>query len=347
VLLQAMPQALLAQSGVAFATLVAHGAAGVETKRHPFESALHVSMSLALVQTWPACVHVGSLLQTQLASPAVPEQTSCVAHVVVVCTRHPFASGTQVTRVDEALQEGLVVAHSGSVMHAHAADPAVPLQILSGVQVVGVPLMKKQPFASVAHVTSVVLFSHARPTCVQVASMAQAQLASPAAPVQTSCTEHGAAAVETKRHPLESALHVSMSPAMVHAEPGVVHVGSLLHVQAGPPSLSTLHVWCVPQTVGFPQPAQPLAVVTHVATPFDMHSVAPSTHAFVQASEASAASLPPSVPPLLPLLDPLLLPELLPPEPLPDELLPELLPELPLPYAFTAWYAFTRRHMPW
>lgn len=97
VLLHVMPQALPVQSGVAFATLVVHAAGAEETYRQEFESAVHVSMLLALVQTGPAWVHVGSLLQAQLAAPAAPPHTSCVGHAVVVWTRHPFESAAQVT----------------------------------------------------------------------------------------------------------------------------------------------------------------------------------------------------------------------------------------------------------
>lgn len=46
-----IPHALLAQSAVALATVVVHAAAAVETKRHEFESTLHVSISVMLVQT--------------------------------------------------------------------------------------------------------------------------------------------------------------------------------------------------------------------------------------------------------------------------------------------------------
>jgi hypothetical protein len=68
-----IPQALPLQSAVALTTVVVQGAAAVETKRQPFESALHVSMFVLLVHTCPAWVQVGSLLQMQLAEPAAPE----------------------------------------------------------------------------------------------------------------------------------------------------------------------------------------------------------------------------------------------------------------------------------
>ena len=71
--------ALPLQSGVAWATLVVHAAAGVETKRQLFESALHVSRSLALVQTGPAAVHVGSLAHVHAAMPTEPVHASCAA----------------------------------------------------------------------------------------------------------------------------------------------------------------------------------------------------------------------------------------------------------------------------
>lgn len=101
---QVTPQALPLQSAVASATVVVQGAAAVETKRHPFESVLQVSIFVLLVQTCPAWGHVGLLLQMQLAEPAAPEQTSCVAHGVVACARQPFESGVQVTSAALPLQ---------------------------------------------------------------------------------------------------------------------------------------------------------------------------------------------------------------------------------------------------
>ncbi len=89
---------------------------------------------------------------------------------------------------------------------------------------------------------------------------------------------HAAATVETKRQLFESALHVSISLALVQTGPALVHVGSLLQMQAAPPSLSVLHAWCGPHVTGELHSRQPLALATHVATPFERHSLAPLRH---------------------------------------------------------------------
>jgi hypothetical protein len=72
--LQVCEHAFDTQLAVALATLVVQGADAVVTERQPFES-VHVSTSVALVQTWPAWVQVGSLVQV-VASTLEPAAAS-------------------------------------------------------------------------------------------------------------------------------------------------------------------------------------------------------------------------------------------------------------------------------
>jgi hypothetical protein len=72
--LQVCEHAFDTQFAVALATLVVQGAEAVVTERQPFES-VHVSTSVALVQTWPAWVQVGSLVQV-VASTLEPAAAS-------------------------------------------------------------------------------------------------------------------------------------------------------------------------------------------------------------------------------------------------------------------------------
>jgi hypothetical protein len=75
---------------------------------------------------------------------------------------------------------------TGSLLHVHAAVPAVPVQLWC-VPHVEVDDSYTQSCASFAHVTRVVVFEHVVPALLQPVLVLHVQAAMPAAPVQPWC----------------------------------------------------------------------------------------------------------------------------------------------------------------
>jgi hypothetical protein len=99
----------------------------------------HVTSVEELVQSGPVVVH-GVALHSHDALPAAPLHVWFVPHVVVlVISRHPFASAVHVSTVVPLAQTGPDVVHCAALLQVHFPEPALPVQISSVGHAVAAP----------------------------------------------------------------------------------------------------------------------------------------------------------------------------------------------------------------
>ena len=126
-----------------------------------------------LEQNVPAAVQpAGPGLHEQAALPAAPPQLWRAPQAVGPAdVTQPWASATQVVTsvpVEQNVPAWPVVQAPGAALHEQDALPGLPVHVSFDVQIVGVPLTKKQVLASCVQVASWPLVSQNVPATPQV-----------------------------------------------------------------------------------------------------------------------------------------------------------------------------------
>jgi hypothetical protein len=259
-----------------------------DSKKHPCASCAHVANVDVDSHAFPTTVHVELTLHVHAATSALVVQLWCAPHATAgAYAQQPSVPSVHVSRppvthnvwpdVQLLVQVSAHFAFGGAPTHdsgdAHACVDAA----------------KKQPFASLSHVATVPVPSHAVPISMQTVDGLHVHVAAKALPVQLWWAPH-ATGVPRAEQPLIPCVQVARSPETHDACPLVqllLHVSE--HAAPRPPSPAAQVSGDVQVTVDATS-RQPFASFAHVATVWASWHTAPVVVQIVEVQPHAAMS---------------------------------------------------------